>query len=208
MAYTFLKAQGDGVGKSLLDEDEDRLLAKDMMDKAEAKGVKLLLPVDNVCIKDVPGSDRRGSCDRDRGRGRRSRTTWKGCDIGPKTPRAVCRGGQEREDRRLERPDGRVRDPELCGWHACAVAQAMADSDAVTIIGGGDSAAAVEQMGFADKMTHISTGGGASLEFLEGKELPGRCLPGRQIITVHLAPERPSARFGHLMTMTEETDHA
>lgn len=166
MAYTFLKALGHKIGTSIC-EEEKLDLAKKTMENAEKNGVKFLLPVDNVVgreykpdteYKTVPSDD---ICD-----------GWMGLDIGPKT---------------IERFSAAIKDAGTVVWNGpmgvsewehfaagtIGVAKAVADSGAISIIGGGDSAAAVEKLGFADKMTHISTGGGASLEFLEGLELPG-----------------------------------
>ena len=170
MAYTFLKAKGYGVGKSLLDETKIDY-CKDMMAKAEAKGVKLLLPVDTVCIKDFPdpidAAVETVTVDADA-----IPADMEGCDIGPKTRELFANAVKGAKTVIWNGPMGVFENPTLAAG-TLAVAQAMADSDAVTIIGGGDSAAAVEQMGLGDKMTHISTGGGASLEYLEGKVLPG-----------------------------------
>ena len=170
MAYTFLKAQGLEVGKSLVD-DEKIDYCKEMMAKAEKLGKKLLLPVDAVTIKDFPNpidapvevevydSDKMPA-DRE------------GCDIGPKTQALFADAVKTAKTVVWNGPMGVFENPTLAAG-TIAVAKALADTDATTIIGGGDSAAAVNQLGFGDKMTHISTGGGASLEFLEGKELPG-----------------------------------
>ena len=170
LAYTFLKAKGYGVGKSLLDETKIDY-CKDMMAKAEAKGVKLLLPVDTVCIKDFPdpidAAVETVTVDADA-----IPADMEGCDIGPKTRELFANAVKGAKTVIWNGPMGVFENPTLAAG-TLAVAQAMADSDAVTIIGGGDSAAAVEQMGLGDKMTHISTGGGASLEYLEGKVLPG-----------------------------------
>ena len=170
MAYTFLKAKGYGVGKSLLDETKIDY-CKDMMAKAEAKGVKLLLPVDTVCIKDFPdpidAAVETVTVDADA-----IPEDMEGCDIGPKSRELFAAAVKDAKTVIWNGPMGVFENPTLAAG-TLAVAQAMADSDAVTIIGGGDSAAAVEQMGLGDKMTHISTGGGASLEYLEGKVLPG-----------------------------------
>ena len=170
MAYTFLKAKGYGVGKSLLDETKIDY-CKDMMAKAEAKGIKLLLPVDTVCIKDFPdpidAAVETVTVDADA-----IPADMEGCDIGPKTRELFANAVKGAKTVIWNGPMGVFENPTLAAG-TLAVAQAMADSDAVTIIGGGDSAAAVEQMGLGDKMTHISTGGGASLEYLEGKVLPG-----------------------------------
>ena len=170
MAFTFLKAKGYEVGKSLLDETKIDY-CKDMMAKAEAKGVKLLLPVDTVCVKAFPDPIDAPIdtcvCDADK-----IPADLEGCDIGPKTAELFGNAVKAAKTVVWNGPMGVFENPTLAKG-TLAVAQAMADSEAVTIIGGGDSAAAVEQMGLGDKMTHISTGGGASLEFLEGKTLPG-----------------------------------
>ena len=170
MAYTFLKAKGYGVGKSLLDETKIDY-CKDMMAKAEAKGVKLLLPVDTVCIKDFPdpidAAVETVTVDADA-----IPADMEGCDIGPKTRELFANAVKGAKTVIWNGPMGVFEMAPFAGG-TIAVAKAIAESDAISIIGGGDSAAAVEQLGFADKMTHISTGGGASLEFLEGKELPG-----------------------------------
>ncbi len=166
MAYTFRKALGLAVGNSLLEEDKIDL-AKELMAKAKDKGVKLLLPVDNVIadafsndanIKVVEGDIPDG---------------WEGMDIGPKTVKVFSDEIAKAKTVVWNGPMG-VFEMEKFAVGTKAIAQALADNhDAITIIGGGDSAAAVTQMGFADKVTHISTGGGASLEYLEGKVLPG-----------------------------------
>ena len=170
MAYTFLKAQGYEIGKSLCD-DSKLDYCKDMMAKAEAKGIKLLLPVDTVCIKDFPdpidAAVETVTVDADA-----IPEDMEGCDIGPKSRELFAAAVKDAKTVIWNGPMGVFENPTLAAG-TLAVAQAMADSDAVTIIGGGDSAAAVEQMGLGDKMTHISTGGGASLEYLEGKVLPG-----------------------------------
>ena len=170
MAYTFLNAMGYGVGKSLLDETKIEY-CKNMMAKADEKGVKLLLPIDIVCIKDFPdpidAAVETVTVDADK-----IPADMEGCDIGPKTRELYAAAVKEAKTVIWNGPMGVFENPTLAAG-TLAVAQAMADSDAVTIIGGGDSAAAVEQMGLGDKMTHISTGGGASLEYLEGKVLPG-----------------------------------
>ena len=168
MAFTFLKAKGYEIGKSLLDETKIDY-CKDMMKKAEEKGVKLLLPIDTVCVPEftfdpnVPTT----VCDSDK-----IPADLEGCDIGPKSQALFAEAVKTAKTVVWNGPMGVFENPTLAKG-TLAVAQAMADSDAVTIIGGGDSAAAVEQMGLGDKMTHISTGGGASLEYLEGKVLPG-----------------------------------
>ena len=170
MAFTFLKAKGYGVGNSLLDETKIDY-CKDMMKKAEEKGVKLLLPVDTVCVKefpnpiDAPVETCVVAADQ-------IPDGMEGVDIGPKTQELYAEAVRTAATVVWNGPMGVFENPTLAQG-TLSVAKAMAESNAVTIIGGGDSAAAVEQMGLADKMTHISTGGGASLEFLEGKTLPG-----------------------------------
>ncbi|MDI9441638.1 MAG: phosphoglycerate kinase [Firmicutes bacterium] len=166
MAYTFFKAQGYEIGKSLLDEERlDFCLS--VLEKAKEQGVELYLPVDIrvakefspdaenkvVSVKEIPAD-------------------WEGLDIGPETAKLFAGIVKEAGTVVWNGPMG-VFEFEAFAQGTRAIAQALADSDAVSIIGGGDSAAAVEQMGLADKMTHVSTGGGASLEFLEGKVLPG-----------------------------------
>jgi len=166
MAYTFLKAKGYEVGKSLLDESSLGLV-KEQMDKAAAKGVRFELP-DDVLAADrlAPDADTKivpiSGIPAD----------WLGLDIGPRTSEKFRKYILEAGTVVWNGPMG-VFEMEPFAGGTRAVAQAMADSKAVTIVGGGDSAAAVEQMSFADKMSHVSTGGGASLEFLEGKQLPG-----------------------------------
>ena len=160
MAYTFQKALGYEIGKSLLDEERIEL-AKDMMQKAKDKGVKLLLPVDNVC-----GNDFKDDCDKitvDAAAG--IPADYEGMDIGPKSIKLFSEAIKEAKTVVWNGPMGVFEMPSFAVG-TLAVATAMAESDAITIIGGGDSAAAVTQMGLADKMSHISTGGGASLEFL------------------------------------------
>ena len=165
MAYTFLKAQGYEIGTSLV--EEDRLdYAKEMVAKAAEKGVKFLLPVDHRVateFKDVPATVTE---DQNIPAGNM------GLDIGPKTEALYADAIKDAKTVIWNGPMG-VFEFENYNKGTIAVAKAMADADATTIIGGGDSAAAVNTLGFGDKMTHISTGGGASLEFLEGKELPG-----------------------------------
>ncbi len=170
MAYTFLKAKGYEIGTSLVDDTKIDY-CKEMMEKAEKLGKSLLLPVDAVTIGDFPNpidapvevqvvdvtampADREG------------------CDIGPKTAALYAEAVKSAKTVVWNGPMGVFENPTLAAG-TIAVAKALAETDATTIIGGGDSAAAVNQLGFGDKMTHISTGGGASLEFLEGKELPG-----------------------------------
>ena len=166
MAYTFIKALGHEIGTSLLEEDKVAY-AKEMMDKAKAKGVNLLLPVD-VVYADRFAEDAQPHITE----GRDIPADCMGLDIGPKTREVFANAIRESKTIVWNGPMG-VFEFENFANGTKAIAQAMADVDATTIIGGGDSAAAVNQMGFGDKMSHISTGGGASLEFLEGKELPG-----------------------------------
>ena len=170
MAFTFLAAKGYNIGKSLVDSEKIDY-CKEMMAKAEAKGVKLLLPVDAVVADSFPNpidaeipvetvaadaipSDKMG------------------LDIGEKSQALFAQAAKAAKTVVWNGPMGVFENPTLAKG-TIAVAQALAESSAVTIVGGGDSAAACEQLGFADKITHISTGGGASLEFLEGLELPG-----------------------------------
>ncbi len=170
MAYTFVAAKGYGVGKSLLDESKIDY-CRDMMKKAEENGVKLLLPVDTVIAKDFPNPIdapvETSVVDTDK-----IPADMEGMDIGPKTAKLFGDAVRSAKTVVWNGPMGVFEYPTLAKG-TIAVAQALADSDAITIVGGGDSAAACEQLGFADKITHISTGGGASLEFLEGKDLPG-----------------------------------
>ena len=166
MCFTFTKAQGGNVGKSLLEEDYLQY-ALDMIEKAKEKGVKLLLPVDAVAadefsndanIKVVPQNE--------------IPEGWMGLDIGPETAKLYAEAVKSAKTVVWNGPMGCFEMPNFANGTE-TVAKALSETDAVTIIGGGDSAAAVNQLGYGDKMTHISTGGGASLEFLEGKELPG-----------------------------------
>ncbi|MFL0249729.1 phosphoglycerate kinase [Clostridium neuense] len=166
MAYTFLKAQGYTIGTSLLEADKVDY-AKEMIEKAKAKGVKLLLPVDNIVGAEFK-ADTKAVTTEDAN----IPEGYMGLDIGPKTQKLYTDAVKEAKTVVWNGPMG-VFEFESFAEGTKAVARAMADSDATTVIGGGDSAAAVNQLGFGDKMTHISTGGGASLEFLEGKELPG-----------------------------------
>ena len=170
MAYTFLKAQGYEVGKSLLDEEKIEY-CRDMMAKAKAAGKQLLLPVDCVTIADFPSPIDAPIetivVDADKIPADRE-----GADIGPKTCALYAEAIKSAKTVIWNGPMGIFENPILAAG-TNAVAQAMADSDATTIIGGGDSAAAVAQLGYADKMSHVSTGGGASLELFEGKVLPG-----------------------------------
>ena len=166
MAYTFMAAHGEEVGTSLLEEDYKQY-ALDMEKKAEEKGVKFLIPIDTV-VSDAFSNDANHKVV---GRGEIP-AGWMGLDIGPKTRELFANAVKEAKTVVWNGPMGAFEMSNFAGG-TVAVAEAMADIDATTIIGGGDSAAAVNQLGFGDKMTHISTGGGASLEFLEGKELPG-----------------------------------
>ena len=170
MAYTFLKAQGYEIGTSLVD-NEKLDYCKEMMAKAEKLGKKLLLPVDAVTIKEFPSpidapveTEVYDTTDMPADR--------EGCDIGPKSAELFAEAVKTAKTVVWNGPMGVFENPTLAKG-TIAVAKALAETDATTIIGGGDSAAACNQLGFADKMSHISTGGGASLEFLEGKELPG-----------------------------------
>ncbi len=165
MSYTFLKAQGHEIGKSLL--EADRLdYAKDMIEKAKAKGVKFLLPVDHLCAAEFSAEAEAVTAEGD------IPADMMGMDIGPKTIELYTAAVKGAGTIVWNGPMG-VFEFDKFAVGTKAMAKALAESGAVTIVGGGDSAAAVEKLGFADKITHISTGGGASLEFLEGKELPG-----------------------------------
>ena len=170
MAFTFLKAKGLEVGNSLLDETKIEY-CQNMLKKAEEKGVKLLLPIDTVCVKAFPDPIDAAvetvvvDCDK-------IPADMEGCDIGPKSAALFAETVKTAKTVIWNGPMGVFENPTLAAG-TLAVAKALAESEAITIIGGGDSAAAVEQMGLGDKMTHISTGGGASLEYLEGKTLPG-----------------------------------
>ena len=166
MAYTFFKSEGGHIGDSLVEEDK-LSLALDLVKKAEAKGVKFVLPVDSKIadafsneanIKDVPSGQIPDG--------------WMGLDIGDESARIYADLVKDAKTVVWNGPMG-VCEMSNFSNGTNAVAKSIAESDAISIIGGGDSAAAVEQLGYADKMTHISTGGGASLEFLEGLELPG-----------------------------------
>ena len=165
MAYTFLKAQGYTVGSSLVEEDKVEY-AKEMLAKAEEKGVKLLLPVDHRVAKEFKDVEAVVTEDQNIQEG------FMGLDIGPKTEAIYAEAIKDAKTVIWNGPMG-VCEFENFNKGTIAVAKAMAEADATTIIGGGDSAAAVNILGFGDKMSHISTGGGASLEFLEGKVLPG-----------------------------------
>ncbi|EOU1840710.1 phosphoglycerate kinase [Clostridium perfringens] len=165
MAYTFLKAQGYTVGSSLVEEDKVEY-AKEMLAKAVEKGVKLLLPVDHRVAKEFKDVEAVVTEDQNIAEG------FMGLDIGPKTEAIYAEAIKDAKTVIWNGPMG-VFEFENFNKGTIAVAKAMAEADATTIIGGGDSAAAVNILGFGDKMSHISTGGGASLEFLEGKVLPG-----------------------------------
>lgn len=170
MAYTFLKAKGFSTGKSLVDESKIEYCA-DMIKKAELLGKKLLLPVDTAVADNFPDpidaeldiryvdADKIGESEM-------------GLDIGPKTVEIFTEALKSAKTIVWNGPMGVFENPKLAEG-TFAIAKALASADAVTIVGGGDSVAAVKKLGFADKMTHVSTGGGASLEYLEGKELPG-----------------------------------
>lgn len=170
MAYTFLKAQGKEIGKSLVDDSKIDY-CKEMMEKAEKLGKKLLLPVDTTIAAEFPNPIDAEievsvvSVDE-------IPADMEGMDIGPKTAELYADAVKSAKTVVWNGPMGVFENPVLAKG-TIAVAKALAETDATTIIGGGDSAAAVNQLGFGDKMSHISTGGGASLEFLEGKELPG-----------------------------------
>lgn len=170
MSYTFLAAKGYGVGNSLLDAEKIDY-CRDMLKKAEEKGVKLLLPVDCVVTKNFPdpvdAEIEVKVVDADK-----IPSDYMSLDIGPKTAELFANEVKKAKTVVWNGPMGVFENPTLAKG-TLAVAKSLAETDAITIIGGGDSAAAVNTMGYGDKMTHISTGGGASLEFLEGKELPG-----------------------------------
>ncbi len=170
MAYTFLKAQGNEIGKSLVD-DSKLDYCKEMIAKAEKLGKKLLLPVDSATITDFPNPID-APVDVEVYESDKMPADREGCDIGPKTAELFADAVKSAKTVVWNGPMGVFENPTLAEG-TIAVAKALAETDATTIIGGGDSAAAVNQLGFGDKMSHISTGGGASLEFLEGKELPG-----------------------------------
>ena len=166
MAYTFMKALGEEVGKSLLEMDYVDY-AKEMMEKAEKKGVKLLIPIDTVVAQEFKNDTPfktvgRGGIEPD----------WEGLDIGEKTQQLYADAIKDAKTVVWNGPMGVFELPNFAAG-TNAIAKALSEIDATTIIGGGDSVAAVNQLGYGDKMSHISTGGGASLEFLEGVELPG-----------------------------------
>ena len=166
MAYTFIKAQGGSIGTSLLEADKVEY-AREMLSKAAARGVQLLLPTDTIAAKEF-SRDAEPVCVSTMA----IPDDMMGMDIGPDTQKAFAEAVQGAGTIVWNGPMGVFEFPAFAEGTK-AMARALAESGAITIIGGGDSAAAVEQLGFADKITHISTGGGASLEFLEGKELPG-----------------------------------
>ena len=166
MAYTFFKANGNSVGTSLCEDDKVEL-AREMMAKAESKGVKFLIPVDNKLGREYDENTETMYSDSDK-----IPDGWMGLDIGPKTQELFANAIKGAGTVVWNGPMG-VSEWKNFAAGTEAVANAVAESGAISIIGGGDSAAAVEKLGFADRMTHISTGGGASLEFLEGKTLPG-----------------------------------
>ena len=170
MAYTFLAAQGKSIGTSLFD-DTKLDYCKEMLAKAEKNGVKLLLPVDTVVAKAFPDPID-AAIDVKTVSSDCIPADMMGLDIGEKTRELFADAIKNAKTVVWNGPMGVFENPTLAAG-TIAVAKALADSSATTIVGGGDSAAAVEQLGFADKITHISTGGGASLEFLEGKQLPG-----------------------------------
>ncbi len=166
MAYTFIKAMGKEVGNSLLEEDYLDY-SREMIAKAEAKGVKLLIPTDTVVAKEFSNDTEFKTVNSGE-----IEAGWMGLDIGEKTTKAYIDAVKEAKTVVWNGPMGVFEMPNFAKG-TNAIASALAEIDAVTIIGGGDSVAAVNQAGLGDKMSHISTGGGASLEFLEGKELPG-----------------------------------
>ena len=170
MAFTFAAARGFGVGNSLLDETKLDY-CREMMKKAADKGVKLLLPIDNAVAASFPNPID-GPVDIEYVNVEDIPADKEGLDIGPKTAKLFADAVLSAKTVVWNGPMGVFENPTLAKG-TIAVAQALADSSAITIVGGGDSAAACEQLGFASKITHISTGGGASLEFLEGKDLPG-----------------------------------
>lgn len=171
MAYTFLKAKGYEVGKSLLDESKVDY-CKEMMAKAEANGKQLLLPIDAVCIDEFPSPIDNPDIKTTVVAADAIPADREGADIGPKTIELYSNAVKNAKTVVWNGPMGVFENPVLAAGTK-AVAAALAETDATTIIGGGDSAAAVNTLGYGDKMSHISTGGGASLEFLEGKDLPG-----------------------------------
>lgn len=171
MAYTFFKSMGYNVGNSICELDKLEL-AKNLMDKAKQKSVKLVLPIDNIIADEFSPNANAKAIDSDQ-----IPDGWEGLDIGPKTVELFKKELEDAKTIIWNGPVG-LSEYEKFANGTRSIAQALAEKeDAITIIGGGDSAAAIEKMGLSDKMTHISTGGGASLEFLEGKKLPGiECL--------------------------------
>ena len=166
MSYTFFKAMGLNIGNSLVEEDKLEL-AKQLLSKAKAKGIKMLLPVDCVLAREFNAEAEMLIVDYDK-----IPDDWEGMDIGPKTRELYAQAVKPAKTVIWNGPMGVFEFPRFAEGTK-AVAKALSECSGTTIIGGGDSAAAVEQLGFADKISHISTGGGASLEFLEGLELPG-----------------------------------
>ena len=166
MAYTFMKALGHQIGNSLLEEDKVEL-AGEMMKTAKEKGVKFLIPVDNKVGKEYDENTEAQIVNSDE-----IPDGWMGLDIGPKSQEMFAEAVKDAGTVIWNGPMG-VSEWDNFAAGTIAVAKAVAESGAISIIGGGDSVAAVTKLGFSDKMSHISTGGGASLEFLEGKELPG-----------------------------------
>ena len=166
MAYTFMKALGYSTGTSICELDKVEL-AKDIMAKAKDKGVNFLIPEDTVVAQEYKADAEFKTVDSDK-----IEDDWMGLDIGPKTREKFAKALDGAGTVVWNGPMG-VSEWENFAQGTIAVAKAVAESGAISIIGGGDSAAAVEKLGYADRMTHISTGGGASLEFLEGKVLPG-----------------------------------
>lgn len=167
MTYTFMKAMGGNVGNSICELDKLDL-AKEILDKAKEKGVKIYFPIDNVCAKEIKeDAETKVTPSNDIPDG------WEGLDIGPKSAEEFAKAIKEYKTIIWNGPMG-FSEIDIFANGTVTVAKALAENkDAVTIIGGGDSAAAVEKFNLADKMTHVSTGGGASLEFIEGKKLPG-----------------------------------
>ena len=166
MVYTFLKAEGYSIGKSIFDEEGYELIGK-IKTEAATKGVKLILPVDVVAAKEFSNESEHGVYSVSE-----IPDDMMGMDIGPKSEQLYCSELEKCKTVVWNGPMGVFEMPTFASGTR-AIAECLASIDATTIIGGGDSAAAVTSFGLADKMTHISTGGGASLEFLEGKELPG-----------------------------------
>lgn len=166
MAYTFKKALNVPVGSSRVEDDKVEL-AKDLLEKAKQKGIKLLLPIDHMVAKEFNETSESFATDTEE-----IPEGFMGLDIGPKTIKLFEDEIKQAKTVIWNGPMGVFEMPKFAVGTK-SLAEIIANTDAVSIIGGGDSAAAVEQLGFADKMTHISTGGGASLEFLEGKILPG-----------------------------------